>query len=352
MDTNRQDAGAPDELHDARRGGPPGRPGGIRRAGAPHLRRHVHARRPTHRERGGRTGRGAGGLPPSLEGHPPLPWRRRVHDVAVPHHGERVLHARRPPPPASHDAPRRRARADRHAVSTPGPTTLAESNAGLGELAVALDQLPPTLRTIVILKDVYGLSHEDIADETGISVAAAKVRLHRGRKRLRDLLDEPKDAAREVGSCGVTRSHSCCPKRSTATTPVALPVQRHVESCLRCQAELARYRRMLRGLQLLRTQYLEPAPGVLSQTLAAHRRGVRATGDPLGAHRASASPTSGRSAAPSPRPGRPRPRCSSHRATPAGRARHQLTPRGPSHSPRRRGRRASTRRPRCGSLLT
>jgi len=52
-------------------------------------------------------------------------------------------------------------------------------------------------------------------------------------------------------------------------TPVALPVQRHVESCLRCQAELARYRRMLRGLQLLRTQYLEPAPGVLSQTLAA-----------------------------------------------------------------------------------
>jgi hypothetical protein len=50
--------------------------------------------------------------------------------------------------------------------------------------------------------------------------------------------------------------------------PIAMPVQRHVESCLRCQAELARYRRMLRGLQLLRTQYLEPAPGLLAQTLA------------------------------------------------------------------------------------
>jgi anti-sigma factor RsiW len=49
----------------------------------------------------------------------------------------------------------------------------------------------------------------------------------------------------------------------------ALPVQHHVEECLRCQAELARYRRMLRGLQLLRTQFLEPAPGVLTQTLAA-----------------------------------------------------------------------------------
>jgi anti-sigma factor RsiW len=59
------------------------------------------------------------------------------------------------------------------------------------------------------------------------------------------------------------------PEAVDGDAPVALPVQRHVESCLRCQAELARYRRMLRGLQLLRTQYLEPVPGVLSQTLAA-----------------------------------------------------------------------------------
>ena len=50
---------------------------------------------------------------------------------------------------------------------------------------------------------------------------------------------------------------------------VELSVQRHIESCLRCQAELARYRTMLRGLQLLRTRYLEPSPGLLAQTLAA-----------------------------------------------------------------------------------
>ncbi len=70
------------------------------------------------------------------------------------------------------------------------PDDLAASTAGLGDVATALDQLPPSMRTTVILKDVYGLSHEAIAAETGISVAAAKVRLHRGRKRLRDLLDE------------------------------------------------------------------------------------------------------------------------------------------------------------------
>ena len=42
-----------------------------------------------------------------------------------------------------------------------------------------------------------------------------------------------------------------------------------IESDLRCQAELARYRRLLRGLGALRTTYLEPAPGGLAQTLNA-----------------------------------------------------------------------------------
>jgi len=70
------------------------------------------------------------------------------------------------------------------------PEGAAESAAALEELSIAVSELPPKLRAIVVLKDVYGLSHEDIAEELGISVAAAKVRLHRGRKKLRDLLYE------------------------------------------------------------------------------------------------------------------------------------------------------------------
>jgi hypothetical protein len=62
---------------------------------------------------------------------------------------------------------------------------------------------------------------------------------------------------------------SMLPAAVDANQAVDLPVQRHIESCLRCQAELARYRRMLRGLQMLRTQFLEPAPGLLTSTLAA-----------------------------------------------------------------------------------
>ena len=49
-------------------------------------------------------------------------------------------------------------------------------------------QLPPRLRAVVVLRDVYDLPHEAIAAELGISVSAAKVRLHRARHRLRVLM--------------------------------------------------------------------------------------------------------------------------------------------------------------------
>jgi RNA polymerase sigma-70 factor, ECF subfamily len=39
---------------------------------------------------------------------------------------------------------------------------------------------------VVVLRDVYDLPHEAIAAELGISVSAAKVRLHRARRRLRE----------------------------------------------------------------------------------------------------------------------------------------------------------------------
>ena len=55
---------------------------------------------------------------------------------------------------------------------------------------------------------------------------------------------------------------------------------RHVESCLRCQAELVQYRRLLRTLRQLRTEVLAPAPGLVPEILAeiealAERRAIR-----------------------------------------------------------------------------
>ena len=74
----------------------------------------------------------------------------------------------------------------------------AESAEALDRIAHALDELPAKLRSVVILKDVYGLSHEAIAEELGITVSAAKVRLHRARLKLRDALYEEGSEANAV----------------------------------------------------------------------------------------------------------------------------------------------------------
>lgn len=48
----------------------------------------------------------------------------------------------------------------------------------------ALDRLPTGQRVVVVLKDVEGWSHTEIADRLGITESAAKVRLHRAHRKL------------------------------------------------------------------------------------------------------------------------------------------------------------------------
>jgi RNA polymerase sigma-70 factor (ECF subfamily) len=61
-------------------------------------------------------------------------------------------------------------------------------------VAAALGALPNRLRQVIVLRDIYDLPHRAIADELGISEAAAKVRLHRARRRLKDALQSPPGA--------------------------------------------------------------------------------------------------------------------------------------------------------------
>jgi RNA polymerase sigma-70 factor (ECF subfamily) len=53
----------------------------------------------------------------------------------------------------------------------------------------ASDRLPEEYRRVFLLKDVDGLSYEQIAEITGDSVPAIKSRLHRARLALRDAID-------------------------------------------------------------------------------------------------------------------------------------------------------------------
>jgi RNA polymerase sigma-70 factor (ECF subfamily) len=65
------------------------------------------------------------------------------------------------------------------------PSRQAENNELRQALARALAELPPPLRTAIVLRDVEGLSTQEAAEIAGIGQAAFKSRLHQARLRVR-----------------------------------------------------------------------------------------------------------------------------------------------------------------------
>jgi RNA polymerase sigma-70 factor (ECF subfamily) len=58
------------------------------------------------------------------------------------------------------------------------------------EMDRAIAELPESLRSTFVLRDIQGLSGAETAEVLGITVQAVKTRLHRARLRLRDRLSE------------------------------------------------------------------------------------------------------------------------------------------------------------------
>lgn len=72
------------------------------------------------------------------------------------------------------------------------PEAAAEASHLRSLVVSALAELPFENREAVVLRDLAGLSNAEVAAALGISIAAAKSRIHRGRLQLRDRL-EPLD---------------------------------------------------------------------------------------------------------------------------------------------------------------
>jgi RNA polymerase sigma-70 factor, ECF subfamily len=72
--------------------------------------------------------------------------------------------------------------------STITTETTAGAKLDLADVERALARLPEHYRTAIVLRDVYGLSMDEIAGQLGITETAAKVRVHRGRKKLKELV--------------------------------------------------------------------------------------------------------------------------------------------------------------------
>lgn len=74
--------------------------------------------------------------------------------------------------------------APRSAAATPGAAPAGTRV----DLERAVAELPERLRTILVLFDLYGYTHAEIAGELGIQVGSSKIFLHRARRRLREVL--------------------------------------------------------------------------------------------------------------------------------------------------------------------
>lgn len=79
-------------------------------------------------------------------------------------------------------------------VGLPGDDALPESPdtpfcpAEREELERAIAALPPRARAVLVLHDVEGWRHEDIATELGMAAGTSKAQLHHARQRLRQVL--------------------------------------------------------------------------------------------------------------------------------------------------------------------
>ena len=68
------------------------------------------------------------------------------------------------------------------------PFTELEKKELQEKIVVAISGLPDDFRLVVVLRDLRGLSYQEIADMVGTSLDAVKSRLHRGRMLLRQKL--------------------------------------------------------------------------------------------------------------------------------------------------------------------
>jgi RNA polymerase sigma-70 factor, ECF subfamily len=77
----------------------------------------------------------------------------------------------------------------RDAARSIEPDATVESP-GLGELMHALRQLSPNQRAAIVLRFEEGLNVDEVARRMGIVAPTVRVHIHRGRKRLRELLGD------------------------------------------------------------------------------------------------------------------------------------------------------------------
>ena len=82
---------------------------------------------------------------------------------------------------------------EREMVDAVERTLVGDRNVFAGlrkDLEAAIAGLPERARTVLVLYDIEGYKHKEIAEMTGMAVGSSKAQLHRARKLVRDVLKD------------------------------------------------------------------------------------------------------------------------------------------------------------------
>jgi RNA polymerase sigma-70 factor (ECF subfamily) len=77
-------------------------------------------------------------------------------------------------------------------VNSPEPQAELDRKEVREQIQDAIGQLNEKYRTVIVLRELEGLTYEEIAEITESSLGAVKTRIRRGRERLREILEEMK----------------------------------------------------------------------------------------------------------------------------------------------------------------
>jgi RNA polymerase sigma-70 factor, ECF subfamily len=145
------------------------------------------------------------------------------------------------------------------------------------EVAAALDAaigaLDPEHREALVLRDVEGLSAEDAARVTGVTIAAHKSRLHRARRSVRDRLAPrlatPPPTETAPGACPDVVGILSRYLEGEIAADACAEMERHVTACPQCGAACDSLR------QTLRLCGSTPLPRVPEDLQRSIREGIR-----------------------------------------------------------------------------
>jgi RNA polymerase sigma-70 factor (ECF subfamily) len=155
------------------------------------------------------------------------------------------------------------------AAPTPEQTLLGRETREM--VAAALDQLDPEWREVIVLRDIEGLSATEVAEVTGVSVAAVKSRLHRARAALRESLlgligEEPSSPA--LASCPDVLTMLSKKLEDEISPDVCAKMEAHLAGCPHCKSLCDSLKKTLAVCSSL------PTPSVPTQVQESLRKAV------------------------------------------------------------------------------